>query len=194
MIKSKIVKSVLLISSVAVLGASGVVVAGDDDGFFSNFGSFSKKSVKRGVAPVTNPQYSEECGACHFAYQPGLLPARSWQLMMAGLEDHFGENAELPKEDAQVLEAYLVKNAAEHSNYKRSVKIMRSLAPGEAPLRTTDTPYLTSKHQRLSPAQVVDNPEVVSISHCAACHTKAESGSFSEREINIPGFGRWEGD
>ncbi|WXG56447.1 MAG: diheme cytochrome c [Candidatus Sedimenticola sp. (ex Thyasira tokunagai)] len=195
MMRRKFTKSVLLFSSMLVLGVGGVAVADDDDhrgGFFSKF--IGSKSIKRGVAPVNNPQYREECGACHFAYQPGLLPARSWRRVMAGLEEHFGENAELPKEDARVLKDYLVKNAAEHSNYKRSVKIMRTLSSNDAPLRTTDTPYITRKHRGLSPRQVVDNPEVVSISNCDACHTQAVRGSFSERGIDIPGFGRWEDD
>ncbi|MEJ1355302.1 MAG: diheme cytochrome c [Candidatus Sedimenticola sp. (ex Thyasira tokunagai)] len=193
MMRRKFTKSVLLFSSMLVLGVGGVAVADDDgDDFFGKFPGY--KSVKRGVAPVNNPQYREECGACHFAYQPGLLPARSWRRVMAGLEEHFGENAELPKEDARVLKDYLVKNAAEHSNYKRSVKIMRTLSSNDAPLRTTDTPYITRKHRGLSPRQVVDNPEVVSISNCDACHTQAVRGSFSERGIDIPGFGRWEDD
>ncbi|MES9901232.1 MAG: diheme cytochrome c [Sedimenticola sp.] len=185
-------KRVLLFSSLLLLGGGGVVMAGDDGGFFSKLrGSMS---VKRGVAPVENPLYREECGSCHFAYQPGLLPARSWRRVMVGLENHFGEDAALGKEEAGALESYLVKSAADHSNYKRSVKIMRSLSSNEAPLRTTDTPYLIGKHNKLSSRHVVGNPEVASISNCGACHTQAESGSFSEREIRIPGFGRWEGD
>ncbi|MES9899180.1 MAG: diheme cytochrome c [Sedimenticola sp.] len=194
MMKSKFTTSVFLLSSMLVLGAVGSAVADDDvgGGFFAKL--TGSKSVKRGVAPVNNPQYREECGSCHFAYQPGLLPARSWKRVMAGLEDHFGENAELPKEEVSVLEGYLIKNAAEHSNYKRSVKIMRTLSSNDAPLRTTDTPYITRKHRGLSPRQVADNPGVGSISNCGACHTQAESGSFSERGINIPGFGRWEHD
>ncbi|MEJ1374967.1 MAG: diheme cytochrome c [Candidatus Sedimenticola sp. (ex Thyasira tokunagai)] len=193
MMKFKFTKSVLLFSSMLVLGAGGAAVADDDgENFFGKFISY--KSVKRGVAPVNNPQYREECGACHFAYQPGLLPARSWRRVMAGLEEHFGENAELPVEDVRVLEDYLVKNAADYSNHKRSVKIMRTLSSNDAPLRTTDTPYITRKHRGLSPRQVVDNPEVVSISNCDACHTQAVRGSFSERGIDIPGFGRWEHD
>ena len=48
-----------------------------------------------GVAPVSNQQYADECGACHFAYQPGWLPARSWKRLMSTLDDHFDENAEL---------------------------------------------------------------------------------------------------
>ena len=34
---------------------------------------------RQDVAPVQSAAYQEECGGCHFAYQPGLLPAASWQ-------------------------------------------------------------------------------------------------------------------
>ncbi|MEQ1807816.1 MAG: cytochrome C, partial [Burkholderiaceae bacterium] len=35
------------------------------------------------VAPL--PRYTEECGSCHSAYPPGLLPVASWQLLMDNL-------------------------------------------------------------------------------------------------------------
>ena len=39
----------------------------------------SKKYKKRYITPVNNPTYEEECGACHFPYQPELLPSGSWK-------------------------------------------------------------------------------------------------------------------
>ncbi|HAI70690.1 MAG TPA: cytochrome C [Gammaproteobacteria bacterium] len=145
-----------------------------------------------GVAPVNNPFYAKECSACHFAYQPGLMPARSWQKIIANLDDHFGENAELKAEDQKVLTDYLVNNAAEYSKHKRSVKIMRSLAKDKTPLRITEIPYLVRKHDELSPQMVAENPEVKSISYCDKCHTRADTGSYSERDIIVPGYGNWE--
>ena len=111
---------------------------------------------------------------------------------MSGLENHFGENAELPPEDVKNITDYLLKNAADHANYKRSKRIMRSLRADDAPLRISETPYFIEKHSELSNAMVQDNPKVGSVSRCGACHTKAETGSFSESEIQIPGFGAWE--
>jgi len=145
-----------------------------------------------GVAPVNNLQYLEECGSCHFPYQPGLLPARSWAKVMGNLDNHFSENAELPAEDGNILLDYLLKNSADNSSYKRSVKIMNSLRPGDAPLRVSETPYFLKKHDELTPKMVQNNPEVGSFSKCEACHTEAARGSFSEREILIPNFGPWE--
>jgi hypothetical protein len=154
--------------------------------------SADKPTRKPGVAPVDNPQYLEECGACHFAYQPGLLPARSWSKMMATLDNHFAENAELPADTAKAIEDYLLKNAADTSQHRRSVKIMASIKPGATPLRISETPYFVKKHSELPPKMVRDNPKVGSFSKCGACHTQAAKGSYSEREIMIPGFGRWE--
>ena len=180
----------MLLLSVAMLGMSGVSFSADNKpSFFSRIFGGGKAP---GVAPVENPRYLEECGSCHFPYQPGLLPARSWTKLMAGLEDHFDENAELPAEDAKILTDYLVKNAADNANYKRSKKIMKSLRPGDTPLRVSETPYFIKKHNELSRKMVQDNPNVGSLSKCEACHTKADTGSFSEREIQIPGFGAWE--
>lgn len=149
-------------------------------------------SKKIGVAPVNNSLYAKECSACHFAYQPGLMPARSWQKLMENLENHFGDNAELETEEQKALTDYLVKNAAEFSNHKRSVKIMRSLSKDQTVIRITEIPYIVRKHEKLSSKMVAGNPEVKSISYCEKCHTRAETGSYSERDINIPGYGSWD--
>src|SRR5690606_14789629 len=42
---------------------------------------------------VVDETWRSECGACHMAYPPGLLPWPVWRDMLAGLDDHFGENA-----------------------------------------------------------------------------------------------------
>jgi hypothetical protein len=169
-----------------MLALSNVVPADDD--------SYSRRGKRADVAPVRNALYAKECGSCHFAYPPGLLPARSWQKLMGNLADHFSDNAELPQEDAVAIADYLVKNAADRSNYRRSVKIADSLTARQTPLRITQVPYIAGKHREIPARLVTGNPKVKSLSQCAACHTKAEAGSFSERDINIPGYGRWEDD
>jgi hypothetical protein len=45
--------------------------------------------------PVTDPTYKENCGGCHFAYQPELLPSASWKKTLDRLHDHFGESIDL---------------------------------------------------------------------------------------------------
>ncbi|MDC4205361.1 MAG: diheme cytochrome c [Candidatus Manganitrophus sp.] len=144
------------------------------------------------VIPVSNDLYTKECGACHLAYPPGLLPARSWERLMNGLSDHFGDNAELAPEDQSALTDYLVKNAADRSGQKRSAKVVRSLKNGEAPLRISEVPYIVRKHHEIPSRLIQGNPKVKSLSNCNACHKRAESGAFNEHDVSIPGHGAWD--
>ena len=111
---------------------------------------------------------------------------------MDNLADHFGENAEIDEKDRKILLDYTMQNAADFSKYKRSVKITRSLAANDTPLRITELSYIKNKHHELSNKHIKNNPKVKSLSRCELCHTRANTGSYSEREINIPGFGSWE--
>ncbi|HNG39593.1 MAG TPA: cytochrome C, partial [Accumulibacter sp.] len=43
--------------------------------------------------PVTDALVKEECGSCHLAFPPSMLPSSSWQRLMAGLKNHFGDDA-----------------------------------------------------------------------------------------------------
>jgi len=138
-----------------------------------------------------NRNYREECGSCHFAYQPGLLPVRSWQKLMSNLENHFGNNAELEAKVQQTLTDYLVKNAANFSRAKFSV-IVRGLSKKQTPLRISELPYFVREHDEIPKGMVQDNPEVKSFSNCDKCHTAADKGDYSEDNISISGYGGWE--
>jgi hypothetical protein len=41
--------------------------------------------------------YKKECAACHMAFPPNALPAKSWKTMMENLQGHFGEDASMMK-------------------------------------------------------------------------------------------------
>jgi hypothetical protein len=142
-------------------------------------------------AQVTDKSYLEECGACHFAYQPEFLPARSWQKMMGGLEDHFGENAELDTELQTALTQFLTANASDQVKTKTTKKFRRGISES-TPLRITEIPYFKHEHEEIPAKMVTQNPEVKSLSYCNKCHTKAETGNYDEESISIPGFGRWD--
>ena len=134
----------------------------------------------RDVASVENPVYKQECG-------------RSWEKVMASLDDHFGENAELDSATADELTRFLVDNSADAvPNYRRSRKITRDLPNESIPLRITELAYFQHEHREIPDRLITANPDVASLSNCNACHQKAELGSFSEREINIPGYGQWD--
>ncbi len=166
----------------------GQWAANGDTGFFESEG----RPARVGVKPVQNTLYAEECGSCHFAYQPGLLPAASWKLIMLDLADHFGDNAELEPETQMAVRDYLVKNAADHASQKRSVKIMRSLKGKQVPLRISTLPYIVRKHHEIPQRLIKGNTDVGSLSNCTACHRKAEQGIYEEDTVNIPGVGRWD--
>ncbi|MDH5527570.1 MAG: diheme cytochrome c [Nitrospirota bacterium] len=140
------------------------------------------------VAPVTDPLYLEECGACHFAFPPGLLPSRSWSALMdaAALEDHFGDDATLPEEDRAAIARLLDTASADRSWYKRSIKVRRSIPAGEAPLRISEVPYIKKRHHELTEADWKDNPKVNSMANCNACHRRAERAVFDDDTVKIP--------
>ncbi len=174
-------------TALTLVGILGIglqdVWSDDDDGM---------KMRSRGVAPVTDPLYREECGSCHFAYPPGLLPAASWQRIMAGLDDHFGDNAELDTQAGQQITEYLTTYAADASGFRRSRAIMSSLRYSRTPpLRITETPYFRHEHREI-PRRIINLPDVGSLSQCNACHRRAEKGSFRESEIWIKGIGRYD--
>lgn len=182
---------VVLAVLAGVLTVASQIVLSDDD---HERGSRKNKMFERtpDVAVVQDTAYAKECGECHFAYQPGLLPERSWRKVMGGLKDHFGDNAELPAPKHEQILNYLVANSAEHGGFRRSEKILKSLRANDAPDRITDTPYIRGKHDEVPDRMIKANDKVRSLSNCSACHTKAAQGSYSENEIRIPGGGRWE--
>lgn len=139
-----------------------------------------------GLISVTNPAYQEECGSCHLAYPPGLLPAQSWTVMMSGLANHFGENAEMPENIRLEILNYLGKNAAQADD-----RVLRGTRD-ETLSRITELPYFIRKHHEIPSQRVKKNPAIRSFSNCDSCHQNAAQGDFNEDRITIPGYGRWD--
>lgn len=166
------------------------VVWGDDDFRWGEIEEYASKL--NDIRVVTNPLYTEECGSCHMAYPPGLLPARSWDKMMLDLENHFGDNAELEPDTHRLITQFLLKNSADKSEYRRSKKFSRSVNLDNPPLRITDTPYFRHEHDEIPARMVSGNAKINSFSQCDACHAKAEQGRFNEHDVRIPGYGRWD--
>lgn len=129
-----------------------------------------------GVPPVTDPVVRKECGACHMAFPPGFLPARSWNRLIDGLADHFGEDTGIAAREAEIIRAYLTANAGDVRPQGRARKHMRWVAPDAAPLRLTENPDFLRKHR--FPGSVWRNPKVLTRSNCLACHAGAEQGRF----------------
>ena len=149
-------------------------------------------NTKTDVAPVNNQLYIKECGSCHFPYQAGLLPTNAWNKMMANLENHFNSDASLNEADLQTLTKYLNDNSAEKNmQYKRSNRIVSSLAKNQIPDSISTTPYMIKKHKDIRKDLITQN-EVKGLFNCIACHPTADKGMYGERDIKIPNFGKWE--
>ncbi len=127
-----------------------------------------------GVFAGTNAKWKAECGSCHVAYPPQLLPAHSWQRVMKGLDRHFGTDASVDPASAAEIGAFLEKYAGS----KRG-------SAGETTLRVSETGWFQREHRKVD-AATWKNPRVKSAANCAACHTNAEAGDFHERGIRIP--------
>lgn len=147
------------------------------------------------IAPATQPTYLQECGSCHLAYPPGVLPAASWNRILApeSLADHYGDDASLPDAVVAELRGYLMANAADGSARvrERAFAVPGATRSDAGLPRITETSYFIRKHHRVPARLVTDNPEVGSFSQCNRCHLGADAGIFDERQIEIPGLGRW---
>jgi len=144
----------------------------------------SEHNGNRDRTTVIHPTYKKECGACHFAYHPDLLPFGSWDKIISGLGEHFGEVIELDPESKKLIAEYLKENAADHCSAKLSIRIMKSLG-GTTPKRITEVPYIRKKHHKIS-AEVFKRESIGSFSNCVACHRAAEKGIFDDDEALIP--------
>ncbi|WP_119355322.1 diheme cytochrome c [Azohydromonas sediminis] len=124
------------------------------------------------------PTYRQECGACHTAYPPGMLPAASWQRLMSNLPNHFGTDASLDAQTLAEIGAWLDKLAGTYRKTQRE-----AAAPPED--RITRSAWFQREHREVRPATWT-SPAVKSASNCAACHTRADQGDYSERHVRIP--------
>jgi len=121
------------------------------------------------------PAYTQECVSCHAAYPPGMLPARSWQRVMSGLDRHFGTDASLDAATAQQLSDWLQAHAG---TYKRV-----SEEPPQD--RITRSTWFERKHRKIQP-EVWQLPSVQSAANCAVCHTGADQGRFDDDKLRTP--------
>ena len=94
---------------------------------------------------------------------------------MSGLDKHFGTDASLdPATTAEIL-GFLEKNAS----------LRKTAATTPPPLRITEMQWFIHDHDEISNRTWKD-PRVKSPSNCAACHTGAEEGRFSEHALHVP--------
>ncbi len=155
------------------------------------FRGYITETPEQPYRPFKGPQlpdnalWRSECGDCHLAYHPTLLPARSWVALLDGQEDHFGEDLALDEETVAKLRRFLTENAAESHLSEPAWKISQSLPPGETPLRITETPYWIMKHREID-ERYWHNDKVAGKGDCGACHLDAEAGTFEDSAMRLP--------
>ncbi len=148
-----------IVASLALGAATAAVADDDDDGH---------------RYATSHPAWKAECGGCHVAYPPQMLPAHSWRALMSNLNNHFGTDASLDPQVTAEISAFLERNAG------------RELSPAAQPvLRITETPWFIHEHDEV-PAQVWKSANVGSRSNCGACHANADQGGYGEGSLRLP--------
>ena len=117
--------------------------------------------------------WRSECGSCHIAYPPRLLPPSSWRALMTSLDRHFGADASLDAATSDAILAFLEANAG------------RGNGASGAVTRITETRWFHHEHAEIA-AAVWNRKAVGSRANCIACHRQAEQGDFSDRAVRIP--------
>lgn len=148
----------------------------DDDDEEEEHEHRSRRDRKERTAPPRDDAafktYTAECGSCHLAFPPRLLPGRSWTKLLGGLSDHFGQNAEVDAKTLKQLETFLVQNGGRDPG-------------GAVPLRITELRWWVKEHDEI-PASTYQRKAVMSPANCGACHPGASQGDFEEHAVRIP--------
>ena len=152
------------------------------------------------AAPPATPAatYRQECGDCHVAYAPRLLPAGDWRRLMAGLDRHFGSDASLDPATTTAILGWLEAGAApagsrrdHESRPGRDMPARPPAASGASGGDPAGVPRITTRAWFVHEHDEIDaatwkRPAIGSPANCEACHTDATQGRFSERALRIP--------
>ena len=133
-----------------------------------------------GPALAMDAQWQHECGSCHLAFHPSLLPVRSWQAMLAQ-QDHFGEDLALDPAIVAALSSYAGEHSAEHAETPTAWKIASRTPADSTPLRITDIAYWKRRHADVTEADW----QRVNKVDCGGCHLDADLGTFEPGAIHI---------
>lgn len=193
-------KKLILIGAAALMSIGAVYLLADDDDRREykerehTERAYDKRAYMHGAVKEQKGYlqrvYEKECGSCHMAYQREFLPRRSWEKMMSELQDHFGSDASLGADERDAVLEYL--RGAQYRYAHKDINKMRNSAyEDETPLRISELPYFKKEHRKIK-KELIEQKEVKSIANCTACHKNADRGDYSERDIDIPNYGRWD--
>jgi hypothetical protein len=104
-----------------------------------------------------------------------MLPARSWQRLMGGLDRHFGTDASLDAATVREIESWLRSNAG---TWRRD-------ADGPPQDRITRSAWFEREHRKVG-AAARRSPSAGSAANCGACHPGADLGRFDDEAVRRP--------
>ncbi|OIQ96323.1 dihem cytochrome c [mine drainage metagenome] len=131
--------------------------------------SGAAQADQREVFPADMPaSYRAECGDCHIAFAPDLLPVDAWHRIMNGLVEHYGVDATLDAKEREEIENFLARNAGHGLHTKKN---------GDQ-LRLTDTLWFHRRHGKVK--ALFQDSRVVSKANCTACHLHADEGRYDQ--------------
>ena len=132
-------------------------------------------------AAMHGQAWAKECGSCHLAYAPALLPFASWVRTLEEQDRHFGEDLGLGAAGV----ARLLEHARKEPTPSWGAwKIATSVPKGESPLEISTTPFWRAAHASL-PDSAFRAPVSAGRHECEACHRDAASGIFHPRMIHM---------
>jgi mono/diheme cytochrome c family protein len=131
------------------------------------------------AAPPGEHTYASQCSACHMAYPPWLLPARSWRAIMGDLTNHFGEDASLSKSQTAAVLAFAVDHAADSPF--GNPRVLEGLPASVTPTRITDLPVWRAIHREmLANGQMTLGTGPQAAANCGRCHGGGGGGEGGE--------------
>jgi hypothetical protein len=104
-----------------------------------------------------------------------LLPKKSWQRVLNGLEKHYGSDASLDEAAQKQIGTWL-------QTYGGQGKRVREEPPQD---RITRSAWFERKHGEVS-AATFKRAAIKSPANCMACHRDAAQGDFEEDRVRIP--------
>ncbi|WP_170126750.1 cytochrome b/b6 domain-containing protein [Helicobacter brantae] len=123
--------------------------------------------------------YQKECGSCHIAYAPYLLPKEAWGKMMSDLENHFGDDASVESDTQKELAQFL------EDNSQRDTYIADRLSKERGDYLAFSQTQLFAKIHKKIPQKVFKSKEIKSRANCQSCHKDAERGYFQKSRIDF---------
>lgn len=160
---------------------------GDHDGKHGKYEKKSRHDERKACdfsKTPTSEVYTLECGACHLAYSPGLLPAASWRAILDLLPVHFGDGLQVDAENLRQISDHLQTYAGDEFDFRKKRETKRG-NNDNMPLRITQTHLFIREHHELG-EDIFQRPSVGSQSNCTACHPSAGEGVYDEKQVMVP--------